>query len=51
MVQGEGIVKTTARTNIDSNVVITYACRPYTADDAEEDAKKTGEKTGDDDGK
>jgi hypothetical protein len=36
MVQGDTIVKTTARTNLDDNIVISYSCRPYT----EEDAKK-----------
>ncbi len=39
-VQGESIVKTTARINIDDNIVITYSCRPYTEEDAKEDAKK-----------
>ena len=38
LVEGESIVKTTARTNRNDNIDITYSCRPYT----EEDAKKAG---------
>ena len=40
MVQGDSIVKTAPRTNIDDNIVITYSCRPYTEEDAKKDAKK-----------
>ena len=41
VVEGNSIVTRTARTNLDSNIVITYSCRPYTEDDAEEQAKET----------
>jgi hypothetical protein len=44
MVQGDSIVRTTARTNIDDNIVITYSCRPYT----EEDARKAVDDDDDD---
>jgi len=47
MVEGDSIVKTTARTNTDDNIVIAYSCRAYT----EGDAKKDAEKIRDDDGK
>jgi hypothetical protein len=40
MVEGESIVKTAARTNVDDNMVITYSCRRYTEEDAETDAEK-----------
>src|SRR5215510_9797582 len=40
MVQGESIVKTAARTNVNDNIVITYSCRPYTEEDAKRAAKK-----------
>jgi hypothetical protein len=39
-VEGEGIIKTTARRNADDNIVITYSCRPYTEEDAKKDAQK-----------
>lgn len=45
MVEGDSIVKRTARANIDDNIVITYSCRPYT----EEDAKTAAAKAKDDD--
>jgi hypothetical protein len=45
MVEGNSIVQRTARTNIDDNIVITYSCRPYT----EEDAKNNAGTTRDDD--
>jgi hypothetical protein len=53
MVQGESIVNETARTNIDSNIIITYSCRPYTEEDAKEGAKKAKgkDRDKDDDGK
>jgi hypothetical protein len=44
MVQGESIVKTVARTNVDDNMVITYSCRHYTEEDAEKDAEKDARK-------
>jgi hypothetical protein len=47
MVQGESIVQTTARTNLDDNIVITYSCRRYTEADAEEDARKSADKDDD----
>jgi hypothetical protein len=40
MVEGESIVKTAARTNLDDNMVITYSCRRYTEQDAENEAEK-----------
>jgi hypothetical protein len=44
MVQGESIVKTAARTNVDDNMVITYLCRRYTEEDAKKDTEKDTEK-------
>jgi hypothetical protein len=44
MVQGESIVKTAARTNVDDNMTITYSCRRYTEEDAEKDAEKDTDK-------
>ena len=44
MVQGESIVKTAARTNVDDNMVITYSCRRYTEEDAKTDAERDVEK-------
>jgi hypothetical protein len=44
MVQGESIVKTTARTNVNDNMVITYSCRRYTEEDAKRDAERDVEK-------
>jgi hypothetical protein len=38
MVEGDSIVKRTARTNLDDSIVITYACRPYTEEDAKKNA-------------
>ena len=40
MVEGDSIVKRIERTNLDDNIVITYSCRPYTAEDAKKDAAK-----------
>ena len=39
MVQGESIVRTVARTNVNDSI-ITYSCRPYTEEDAKKAAKK-----------
>ncbi len=44
MVQGERIVKTAERTNLDDNMVVTYSCRHYTEQDAKNDAEKDTEK-------
>jgi hypothetical protein len=44
MVQGDSIVKTTARTNIDRDIAITYSCRRYTEDDAKKDAERGEER-------
>jgi hypothetical protein len=47
MVEGDSIVKRTARTNLDDNIVITYSCRPYTEEDAQKEAGKAKDDDGD----
>jgi hypothetical protein len=49
MVEGESIVKRIARANLQDNIDITYLCRPYTENDAKEQARKAEGR--DDDGK
>jgi len=47
MVEGESIVTRIARTNLDSNLAIKYSCRPYTEEDAKEQAKEAEDRDAD----